>query len=65
MAKCECGNDRFLAHQKCFHDVIVDGNNNWQENNDQCGGSVYESENPYGPYKCCSCGKITNELPKE
>jgi len=27
--RCVCGNTRFLAHQQCYHDVIVDSGNNF------------------------------------
>ena len=54
---CECGNNEFNAHQKCYHDVIVDGNNMFLQNE-----NIYESEHPYGPYTCTKCGKEYEEL---
>jgi hypothetical protein len=56
---CECGNNEFSASQRCYHDVVVDGENNWVRDE-----GVSESETPYGPYTCTKCGKIHDELPK-
>ena len=50
--KCECGNDKFYAHQIQHCDVIVDENNNWEEN-----AECYDTGAPYGPYTCTKCGK--------
>ena len=57
--KCECGNDKFVGHQICRVDVIVDEGNNFLENivsDKELGDSVYDSETPYGPYTCTECG---------
>ena len=54
---CECGNDKFNAHQQCYHDVVVDGDNHFQEDK-----GIYESETPYGPYTCTKCDKEYPEL---
>ena len=48
--RCVCGNTRFIAHQVCYHDVIVDNDNNFARNID-----IGEAENPYGPYICTVC----------
>jgi|ETNmetMinimDraft_8_1059916.scaffolds.fasta_scaffold751084_1 hypothetical protein len=61
MAKClECENTSFRAHQRCYHDVTVDENNNFLDNIE-----IYMTEKPYGPYTCTKCGRIYDELPKE
>ena len=66
MAKCECGNDEFNAHQVCRLDVVVGGNNNWLRNsNPDTDKAIYDSETPYGPYTCTKCGKEFNDLPKD
>jgi len=55
--KCECGNDKFTAHQQCYHDIIVDNCNSFQEDK-----GIYESNTPYGPYECTECDKEYEEL---
>lgn len=45
-----CGHNRFFAHQACSHDVIVDGNGNFEEDR-----GIYDSSNPYGPFTCEKC----------
>lgn len=55
--KCICGNDKFHAHQQCYHDVTVDGNNIFLDDR-----GCYDSEKPYGPYTCTACGKQYEEL---
>lgn len=57
--RCSCGNTKFSAHQVCYHDVVVDSNNNFDRNI-----AIYESENPYGPYYCTECGAEYDELGK-
>lgn len=57
--KCECGNDKFYAHQIQHCDVIVDENNNWEEN-----AECYDTGAPYGPYTCTKCGKEYDKLEK-
>lgn len=60
---CHCNNKEFFAHQKCFVDVVVDGNNNFLKNKyENFEQSVYESEKPYGQYTCSNCGEEFNEL---
>ena len=62
--KCKCcGSERFIAHQIVRADVMVDGNNEFQEN--LFGGleaHIYDSERPYGPYTCPDCGAEYDEL---
>ena len=61
MSNCkECGHDRFRAHQKCFHEITVDSDNDWVSSSD-----IYYSGIPYGPYTCLKCGNITDELPEK
>ena len=55
--KCECGNDKFFAHQIQHRDVIVDEDNIWEEN-----AEYYDVGTPFGPYTCTKCGKIYDEL---
>ena len=55
--KCSCGNDKFAAHQRCYHDVIVNSRNSFDEDL-----RIYESEHPYGPYTCMVCGTQYEEL---
>ena len=52
-----CGSKRFLAHQVCYHDVIVNPDNIFEED-----AGVYESDTPYGPYTCKICGAEFEEL---
>lgn len=55
----KCGGNRFIAHQLVRMDVIVDGNNYFQESVE---GGIYDAETPYGPYTCTKCGYETDEL---
>ena len=59
-----CGNKEFNAHQVCRMDVVVDGDNNWVSNpgGADSAASIYDSENPFGPYTCTDCGKEYDEL---
>ena len=50
--KCECGCNRFIGHQLVWVEVIVNGNNDFEEQLE-----IYDSETPYGPYTCTNCGK--------
>lgn len=58
MKKCKkCGGTEFTAHQRLYTDIIVDGDNNFIQNNSVDGSiSIYEHEKPYGPYGCIKCG---------
>ena len=62
--KCKCcGSERFIAHQIIRADIMVDGDNEFQEN--LFGGleaHIYDSERPYGPYTCPDCGAEYDEL---
>ena len=56
--KCKiCGNEKFTAHQQAYHDILVDGDNDFIEDM-----GIYESEHPYGPYCCARCGAEYDEL---
>jgi rubredoxin len=55
--RCVCGNTRFMAHQLCRHDVVVDGSNNFERDD-----GIYDSETPYGPYQCTQCNAEYDEL---
>ena len=55
--KCECGSERFSAHQQCYHDVIVDENGNFEKDD-----GIYQSNNPYGPFTCIECDREYEEL---
>ena len=59
--KCECGNNRFYAHQLCCTDVIVDEYNNWQSTFFTDCSSCSGPGIPYGPYRCTKCGKEYKE----
>ena len=52
-----CGSDRFLAHQVCHHDVLVDGNNNFIEDK-----GIYYAAVPFEPYTCEQCGAEYDSL---
>jgi len=63
--QCVCGNERFVGHQVCRIDVIVDGHNDFQDNlvsDKEIGDSIYDSETPYGPYTCTECGAEYEDL---
>jgi len=55
--KCECGYNEFYAHQRCYHDIKVNEHGDFISNVE-----IYESENPYGPFRCVNCGKEHEEL---
>jgi hypothetical protein len=58
MFKCpNCENDKFTAQQRCYHDVVVDGDNNFIEDK-----GIYESETTYGPYYCTECDFEIEEI---
>ena len=48
--RCVCGNNRFTAHQVCYHDIIVGSDNDFDRNI-----GIGEAESPYGPYRCTKC----------
>lgn len=55
--RCACGNTKFLAHQRSYHDVFVYTDNIFLDDN-----GIYESERPYGPFTCTECGAEYAEL---
>lgn len=56
--KCKfCGGNRFIGHQTAYHDIIVDGDANFEEDI-----SCYDSDNPYGPFACAACGAEYEKL---
>ena len=55
--RCVCGNNRFTAHQVCYHDVIVCSYNDFIRNI-----AIGEAENPYGPYRCTNCDAEYEDL---
>ena len=57
--RCICGNMRFTATQICYHDIIVDGYNNFQRDT-----GIGESEKPYGPYRYIECNAEYETLDK-
>jgi len=67
--KCtKCGNNRFLANQRCYVDIIVDEHGDFLENTGaegKDGGptvNVTDSDEPYGPYVCTKCGKTYDSI---
>ncbi len=54
-----CGHSMFVAHQVCYHNVLVNGAKFFQADR-----GVYESEKVYGPYQCDLCGKEYEDLPE-
>ena len=55
--KCRCGCERFNAHQLARHDVVVDVNGIFQEDR-----GIYDAEHPYGPFTCCQCNEVYEDL---
>jgi predicted nucleic-acid-binding Zn-ribbon protein len=53
----KCGHDKFYGHQVCYHDILVDGNENFLDDK----GSE-QSDKPYGPYQCENCGEEYEDL---
>ena len=60
---CPCGSHLFTGHQLMRADVIVDGDGGFYDNLD-CGldAAVYDSEKPYGPFRCMKCHTEYDEL---
>ena len=48
--KCLCGNAKFFAYQICYHDILVDGENDFLKN-----VKLTDVERPCGPYRCMQC----------
>lgn len=58
-----CGNDEFHAHQVCRMDVVVNADGEFQSNQFQAAEmSIYDAEQPYGPFVCTKCGAEFEEL---
>ena len=60
--QCKCGGTEFSAAQVCFHDIVVDSENNFIR--DEC---INFGEEPYGTYCCLNCGteyEGLDELPE-
>lgn len=55
--RCACGNTKFLAHQRCYHDIFVNTDNIFHEEN-----GIYEAGRPYGSYISTKCGAVYDEL---
>lgn len=59
--KCKfCGSKRFIGQQIGYHSIIVDEDGNFCDEV-ECG----DAETPYGPYTCCVCGAVYDELDEE
>ena len=54
---CKCGGERFMAHQICRHDVVVNSEGGYLADH-----GIYDSETPYGPFTCLDCGAEYDEL---
>lgn len=62
--KCpKCGSTKsFNAHQVCYLDVVVDDYGTFINNLCRSANkSIYDSEEPYGPYTCRECGETFDE----
>lgn len=56
--KCKyCGGKLFGASMTEYHDAVVDGNGNWQEDL-----GCRDSDHAYGPFTCQGCGAEYKEL---
>lgn len=64
MFACKCGSRRFYAHQVCQLDVICDEGGTFVANAKEgdTSASIYEADNPYGPFTCVECGRQYSEL---
>ncbi len=62
MKRCKCGYQKFAAHQIVRMDVVVDPNNDWIRNLTNDSTSIYDAEEPYGPYTCLKCGAEYDSL---
>ena len=59
----KCGNQLFYGHQRVYMNIIVDGDGEFQSN--QEGDPIYDSETPYGPFICTKCQADYDVLPIE
>lgn len=56
--KCECGNDKFFAHQVLRADIIVGEDGEFASNiGNDLESNVYDASTPYGPFTCTVCGR--------
>jgi|TARA_Y100000034_G_scaffold131097_1_gene191055 DNA-directed RNA polymerase subunit RPC12/RpoP len=63
---CECGNNKFYAHQQFRANITVDGSNFFDDvTGNSLDLSIYDTGEPYGPYECTKCGKAYDELPED
>lgn len=61
--KCKCGCDQFYASQCVYIDIIVDEHGNFLENRySTAEESIFEADDPYGPYYCTECGAEYDQL---
>ena len=52
-----CSGEIFSAHQVCRLDIKVDGENMFLGSlSGDTAADIYDSEKPYGPYRCQGCG---------
>lgn len=59
----DCGKNEFSANQVCRVNVVVDNLNNFIRNQDNnMESSVYDADNPFGPYSCMDCGFSFDEI---
>jgi hypothetical protein len=59
----ECGEEKFLAHQRVYIEIYVDGHGDfWENTHEKLEESIYESETPYGPFTCTGCQKEFDSL---
>ena len=56
-----CGSPNFFGNLRRHVIVVVDGDNKFIKQHKE-GESSYRDEEPYGPYECCECGTLYNEL---
>lgn len=58
-----CQGKEFSANQVCRVNVVVDSQNNFLRNeSENMESSVYDSDNPFGPYSCLSCGEEYEDI---
>ena len=52
----DCGGVEFSASQKCYCNIIVDGENDFLRNDSKDDSvNILEADKPYGPYQCLIC----------
>lgn len=62
--KCKfCDGQVFVGHQVCHMDILVDDSGAFLDNMPSgAEASIYESDTPFGPFQCCGCGAVYDEL---